>query len=282
MPTANVDGVKIAYEMVGTSGPVVAMVPGGRRGAAEMKPFAEKIAAGGFRVLLHDRRNTGASDMLLDDRDTEEVTWADEWHALLKQLGVLPAYICGSSSGARTAINFALRHPEAVKGLLLLRVTGGPFAAKRLPQNYYQVFIDAARSGGMAAVCATDRFKEYIGTNPKVRDQLMAMDPKRFIEIQTRLMDKFVAVADLPVMGVTEAELNSIRVPTIVVPGNDNTHSSKSGRIAHQMIRGSELHELPITDKDVDLIPWAEWAPLEPEIAAAFVDFMQKRGKAAA
>jgi pimeloyl-ACP methyl ester carboxylesterase len=282
MPTANVDGVKIAYEMVGTSGPVVAMVPGGRRGAAEMKPFAEKIAAGGFRVLLHDRRNTGASDMLLDDTDTEEVTWADEWHALLKQLGHLPAFISGSSSGARTAINFALRHPEAARGLLLLRVTGGPFAAKRLPQNYYQVFIDAARSGGMAAVCATDRFKEYIGTNPKVRDQLMAMDPKRFIEIQTKLKEKFVAGAELPVMGVTEAELGSIRIPTLVVPGNDNTHSSKSGRIAHQMIKGSELHQLPITDKDVDLIPWAEWAPLEPEIARTFIDFMQKREKAAA
>jgi pimeloyl-ACP methyl ester carboxylesterase len=282
MPTANVDGVKIAYEIVGTSGPVVAMVPGGRRGAAEMKPFAGKIAAGGFRVLLHDRRNTGASDMLLDDSDTEEVTWADEWHALLKQLGFLPAFISGSSSGARTAINFALRHPEAVKGLLLLRVTGGPFAAKRLPQNYYQVFIDAARSGGMAAVCATDRFKEYIGTNPKVRDQLMAMDPKRFIEIQIRLKEKFVAVADLPVMGVTEAELGSIRVPTIVVPGNDDTHSSKSGRIAHQMIKGSVLHQLPITDKDVDLIPWPEWAPLEPEIAGTFIDFMRKREKAAA
>lgn len=282
MPTANVDGVKIAYEMVGTSGPVVAMVPGGRRGAAEMKPFAEKIAAGGFRVLLHDRRNTGASDMLLDDNDTEEVTWADEWHALLKQLGFVPAFISGSSSGARTAINFALRHPEAARGLLLLRVTGGPFAARRLPQNYYQVFIDAARSGGMAAVAATDRFKEYIGTNPRVRDQLLAMDPKRFVEIQTKLKEKFVAGAGLPVMGVTEAELGSIRIPTLVVPGNDNTHSSKSGRIAHQMIKGSELHELPITDKDVDLIPWAEWAPLEPEIARAFIDFMRKREKAAA
>src|SRR3990167_8232344 len=157
MPTANVDGVKIAYEIVGTSGPVVAMIPGGRRGAAEMKPFAGKIAAGGFRVLLYDRRNTGASDLLLDETDTEERTWADDLNVLMKQLGLLPAYICGSSSGARTAINFALRHPDAVRGLLLLRVNGGPFAAKRLPQNYYQVFIDAARSGGMAAVCATDR-----------------------------------------------------------------------------------------------------------------------------
>jgi pimeloyl-ACP methyl ester carboxylesterase len=282
MPKANVGGVDIAYEIVGKSGPVIAMMPGARRGYAEMKPLAERIAAGGFRVFLHDRRGTGASDMLFDETDTEEGVWADELHALLKQLNLLPAYISGSSSGARTAINLALRHPEAVRGLLLMRVTGGEFAAKRLPQNYYRVFIETAEKGGMAAVCETDRFRDYFATNPKARDQLMAMDPKRFIEIQKKLLDKFLAGAELPVMGVTEKELGSIKAPTIVVPGNDNTHSSKSGRIAHQMIKGSELHELPITDQDVDLIAWTDWSGLEPEIAQVFVDFMRRNEKAAA
>ena len=31
MPTANVGGVNIVYEIVGTSGPVIALMPGGRR-----------------------------------------------------------------------------------------------------------------------------------------------------------------------------------------------------------------------------------------------------------
>jgi pimeloyl-ACP methyl ester carboxylesterase len=282
MPTANVAGVTIVYEIVGSSGPVIAVMPGARRGYAEMKPLGEKVAAGGFRVLLHDRRNTGGSDMKLDASDTEEGVWADELHALLKQLNLLPAYVSGSSSGARTALNFALRHPEALRGMLLMRVTGGAFAAKRLPQNYYRVFIEAAEKGGMAAVCETDRFREYIATNPKVRDQLMAMDPKEFIAVQSELLDRFLAGASLPVMGMTEAELNAIKVPTLIVPGNDNTHSSKSGRIAHEMIKGSELHELPITDQDVDLIPWSDWAHLEPEIAASFIDFMRRSERAAA
>jgi len=282
MPIANVDGVKIVYEIVGTSGPVIALMPGARRGYAEMKPLAEKIAAGGFRVFLHDRRNTGGSDMKLDDSDTEEGVWADELYALLKQLDLLPAYVGGSSSGARTSLNFALRHPEALRGLLLIRVTGGEFAANRLPQNYYRIFIEAAEKGGMAAVCETDRFREYIATNPAVREQLMAMDPARFIEIKSRLLDKFLAGAKLPVMGMTEAELNSIKVPTLVVPGNDNTHSSKSGRIAHEMIEGSELHSLPITDQDVDLISWPDWSPVEAEIATVFIDFMRRNEKAAA
>lgn len=276
MAKASVGGLNVVYEIVGSEGPVIALMPGARRGSDEMKPLAEKIAAKGFRVFLHDRRNTGGSDMLLDSTNTEEVTWANELHELLKQQGLLPAYISGSSSGARTAINFALRHPDSLRGLLLIRVTGGEFAAKRLPQNYYRAFIEAAESGGMAAVGETARFQEYFATNPKVRDQLMAMDPKRFIEIQSALLEKFLAGANLPVMGFTEAELGSIKVPTLVVPGNDNTHSSKSGRIAHDMIKGSEMHELPITDQDVDLVGWTEWSYLEPEIAEVFADFMQR------
>lgn len=281
MATAKVGGLNIVYEIVGSSGPVMALMPGARRGYLEMKPVAEKIAALGCRVFLHDRRNTGGSDMLLDSTNTEEVTWANELHGLLEQQGLLPTFIGGSSSGARTAINYALLHPEALRGLLIIRVTGGEFAAKRLPQNYYRVFIETAQSGGMAAVCETPRFQEYIGTNPSVRDQLMAMDPKRFIDIQSALLEKFLAGADLPVMGFTEEQLGSIKVPTLVVPGNDNTHSSNSGRIAHQMIKGSELHELPITDQDVDLVGWTEWSDLEPEIARVFADFMQRNEKAA-
>jgi hypothetical protein len=36
------------------------------------------------------------------------------------------------------------------------------------------------------------------------------------------------------------------------------------------------LHELPITDQDVPLIPFEEWAPYEAEIAETFVAFMRR------
>ena len=70
----------------------------------------------------------------------------------MSQQGALPAFFGGGSSGARTSILFYLRHPQAVRGLLLLRVTGGEFAAGRLPENYYGQFIRAAEQGGMAAI----------------------------------------------------------------------------------------------------------------------------------
>lgn len=278
MPIAEIRGVRLEYQVLGERGPWVALTTGGRRGHQEFVPLARKIAAAGHRVLLHDRRNTGASDVLIEGDEVEEAIWADDLRELLSRLDALPAFVGGSSSGARTSILLALRHPQAVRGLLLFRVTGGPFAAQRLPENYYGQFIRAAREGGMAAVCATQQYRERIAANPANRARLMAMDPDRYVEVMTRWRDLFLEGAHLPVMGVSEAELRSIRAPTIVIPGNDKTHSSESGRAAARMIPGSVLHELPIRDQDVPLIPFEEWAPYEDEIARVFTGFMRKAG----
>ena len=95
MPTQSVRGLNINYEIVGSKGPWVARITGGRRGYHEFIPLADRMAADGFRVLLHDRRNTGASDILLEAREVEEVTWADDLHQLLDQLGAGPPFIGG-------------------------------------------------------------------------------------------------------------------------------------------------------------------------------------------
>ena len=280
MPVENIRGVNINYQVIGERGPWVALITGGRRAYNEFIPLAKKIAAGGYRVLLHDRRNTGASDILLDRDEVEEITWADDLNELLNKLGASPAFIGGSSSGARTSILFTLRHPEAVRVLMLLRVTGGEFAAGRLPENYYKQFIRAAEQGGMAAVCATEEYQQRIEANPKNKATLMAMDPKDYIAKMKRWCELFEAGAHYPVMGVTPEQMASIKTPTIVIPGNDLTHASANGIIAHQQIAGSELHRLPIEDQNVPLIPFPDWAPHEDEIARVFLDFMRRKGQA--
>ena len=54
--------------------------------------------------------------------------------------------------------------------------------------------------------------------------------------------------------------------------------SSANGMIAHQQLKGSELHRLPVEDQDVALIPYGDWAPYEQEIADTFLDFMRRNG----
>ncbi|OGA54093.1 MAG: hypothetical protein A3G25_10420 [Betaproteobacteria bacterium RIFCSPLOWO2_12_FULL_63_13] len=276
MPVANVRGIKISHEVFGDSGPWLALMPGGRRGYGEFVPLARKIAARGFHVLLHDRRNTGASEILIEGSEGEEEIWADDLWLLLGQLGAAPAFIGGASSGARMSILVYLRHPEAVRGLCLMRVTSGEFAAGRLPEMYYGQFIRAAREGGMAGVCATEQYRERIAANPDNRERLMRMDPLRYIEVMSHWLELFTRGPIAPVMGVSESDLRSIRVPSIVIPGNDKTHSIGGGRAAQAAIPGSELFELPVEDQDVPLVEFSAWAEHEPAISAALADFMNR------
>jgi len=89
-------------------------------------------------------------------------------------------------------------------------------------------------------------------------------------------LGKFLDGANYPVMGITESELDSIKVPSLVIPGNDNTHNSVSGVDAYNMLGNSELHKLPIDDVDVDLISWEDWEPYEDEIALVMSNFINK------
>jgi len=276
MPVTNIRGVNINWQQIGDRGPWIMLTTGGRRGHDEFIPLARKLAARGHRVVLHDRRNTGASDVLIEGDQAEEVIWTEDMRELMGNLGALPAFFGGSSSGARTSILFALRNPSAVRGLLLLRVTGGAFAAGRLPENYYGQFIRAAREGGMAAVCATEQYQERIKANPRNAEYLEKLSPEKFIAVMTKWNAIFAAGGSHPVMGVSEQELGSLKVPAIVIPGNDQTHASASGLAAHRMIPGSELHRLPIEDQEVPLIPFPDWAPYEEEIADALTRFIAK------
>ena len=279
MPLANIRGAAINYEIVGTAGPWVALSPGGRRALDAVRTLAQRMAHSGYRVLLHDRRNCGASDVVIDGAASEYEIWRDDLHGLLTHLGALPVYIGGGSSGCRLSVLFALRHPELVRGLLLWRVTGGRFAAQRLAQNYYGQYINAAEEGGMAAVCAMEHFRERIAARAPNRDRLMSMDPGRFIAVMSNWAEYFHRDADLPMIGASETDLESIALPTCIIPGNDRTHPREVGERVHRLIPGSELHLLFPEQVDIDMVPPEVWGTKETELAAIFVDFLARRSR---
>lgn len=276
MPLAMIRGVNMNYEVIGNHGPWVALSPGGRRDISGIELLAGKVAETGHRVAIFDRRNCGASDVVIDGQDSEYEIWADDVHELLSQLGALPAIIGGSSSGCRTSLLFALRHPEAVKALLLWRVTGGRFACERLAQEYYGQYIDAARQSGMAAVCEMEHWKERIAARPENRSALMKMDVQRFIAVMSRWREYFLQGADLPVIGATEAELKTIKVPACIIPGNDLTHGRQTGENLGKLLQNSEVHVLFPKQYNEALSPREEWDEKADEMAALFADFLKR------
>jgi len=276
MPDASVRGVTIHYEVLGTRGPWVALSPGGRRAIEGVESLAKRIAAAGYRVLVHDRRNCGASDVAIEGRESENEIWADDLHELLKQRKALPAWIGGSSSGCRMALLFALRHPQATRGLLLWRVTGGLAAAKRLAHRYYGQYIPIAQQGGMAAICATEEFGERIRDRPENRERLMKIDPAHFVEVMSNWNRAFLDGADKPVIGATEAELKSLKTPACIVPGNDLSHLRSAAENLGRLMPDAEVHPLITKHYDLDVAPREEWDARESDLAAIFLDYVKR------
>jgi pimeloyl-ACP methyl ester carboxylesterase len=276
VPIANVRGVALRYEVLGSSGPWVAVAPGGRRGLESVKPLAQKIADGGYRVLIHDRRNCGASEITIGAKEPENELWADDLHELLRQLNALPAVVGGGSSGCRMALLLALRHPGAVSALLLWRITAGRYAAERLARQYYGQYIEAAEKGGMAAVCEMEHWKACIAARPAGRDLLTKMDPKRFVAAMADWSEFFVRGGDMPVLGVTETQLRSIKTPACIVPGNDRTHRVEAGHTLAGLLPDSELHVLFPENLDVDVVTPEEWAKTDDRTSAIFVKFLKR------
>ena len=276
MPLAKVRGVTLHYEVLGSKGPWVALSPGGRRAIEGVESLARRMAQAGYRVLVHDRRNCGKSDVAIEGKISENEIWADDLYELLKQLGGLPAWIGGSSSGCRMALLFAMRHPQATRGMLLWRITGGGAAAKRLAQRYYGQYIPIAKQGGMAAVCATEEFSERIRERPANRERLMKMDSARFIEVMDHWHRNFIAGADQPVIGASEAELKAVTTPACIVPGNDLSHLRTVAENLGRLLPDAEMHPLITKQYDLDVAPREEWNAREGELAAIFLDYMKR------
>jgi pimeloyl-ACP methyl ester carboxylesterase len=270
-----INGASLNYEILGNSGPWVAISPGGRRPIAAIKSLAQRIADAGYRVLIHDRRNCGASDVMLSGDQAEHEVWADDQHLLLQQVGALPAFIGGSSSGCRMSLAFALRYPQAVRGLLLWRITGGAFAAKRLAREYYGQYIAAMQTGGMAALCAMPHFRDLMAAHAPNRERLLNADPKAVIAAMTRWSEGFLSEADLPVIGAMADQLRSIKAPACVIPGNDNTHPKATGEGLARLLPGAALNILFAEHLDVDVVPPEDWAAKETEMAAMLLAFLK-------
>ena len=253
MPKVKIDGLEIAYEIMGSGTPIV-WLQGARSPRRLMRAIAEPLSRQ-YRCLIYDRRNCGESDILIAGEKSEQEIWADELAALLRQLDLAPAYLGGWSAGCRVALLTAIRHPELVRGLLLGWVTGGQDAAQRLAHEYYGQFIEAAEDGGMEAVAKTPFFSDRIKANPGNEQRLLSMNPAQFIDTMRRWERYFSEAGDLPVIGATEAELAAIQAPTCIVAGDDAVHPTKAAGALHRILPDSEYHAPPIPRAEFDAFP---------------------------
>jgi pimeloyl-ACP methyl ester carboxylesterase len=278
-----VRGVGINYDVVGARGPWVLLIQGGRQDMELFRPLAEHFAAAGYRVILHDRRNSGLSDVAISGEGAEDEIFADDAYALCAQLNALPVIACGGAGGSRHSILLTLRHPGSTQRLLLWWPSGGRPSAEQLAEQYYGQYISAAQAGGMTAVIETPFYAERCSRVPANRERLLQMDVGEFVATMRRWQKWFLDGADLPVIGVDGETLRTIDLPACIVPGHDMIHPRHIGEALAGILPNAELHELPPLEP-----PPNEAARLQARLehqrrlADIFLDFLARHPDAAA
>lgn len=254
MPRTSIDGAEVHYTVLGEAGPWCILNPGGRFDLDGARQHAGWLVEGGYRAIIYDRRNTGASDVWIGPEATEDEISARDMAHLLRLCGGQAAFVIGAGGGIRPTIDFALRYPELTLGCICVFPSGGGHAADLLAHRYYGLFADAAEQGGMAAVCATEYYAERISANPRNRALLMAMDAGEFAATMNRWAAHMRASANWPTTGFTEEMLGRMKVPTLVFPGlrDDDIHGYGPGMATARAIPGAQVVELAESRKPAD------------------------------
>src|SRR6201985_1679008 len=129
------------------------MTPGGRfsKDIPGLRPLAEALVAGGYRVLLWDRPNCGKSDVQFYGQSESHMR-AETLKELITRLEIGPCIIAGGSGGARDSMITTMLYPELVTKLVVWNIVGGVIGTFSLGAYYALPSIRAVRTEGMPGV----------------------------------------------------------------------------------------------------------------------------------
>ncbi len=253
-----IDGVHIAYQVVG-DGPVdLVFVPPWVSDVEiqwEEPRFARFLRglASFSRLITFDKRGTGLSDRVPDDRLPDMETRMDDVRAVLDQVGSERAALFGVFDGGHMSMVFAATYPERTLALMLL---GAPAKARRssdypwgLPEEW--IDQDMAR---MEAGWGLEYARQIV---PEL-DPSVGAD-ERFIEWYARYLRRGAspggALALTRMWNETDMRgvLSAIRVPTLIHGRPDAAfplQGAHADRFLAEQIPAAELVELSGTDFD--------------------------------
>ena len=118
MEHAEVNGVELAYEVVG-SGEAVLLVHGAHLADA-LQPLVAEPALARFQRIRYHRRGLGGSTCPVEAGPTSVAVQAEDAAGLLDHVGVDRAHVVGHSWGGAIALELAAQYPTKVASLVLL------------------------------------------------------------------------------------------------------------------------------------------------------------------
>ena len=252
MAKATINGVSLAYEVIGEGRPWV-ITPGGRFSKDEpgVRELAAALAEQGNRVLVWDRPNCGESDVCFEG-SSESAMQADALAGLLEHVGMAPAVIAGGSGGARVSLLTASRHRSVASGLALWWISGGVYGLLVLATHYCGGSLAAAWTEGMESVADLPEWAESLARNPSNRPRFLDQDSGTFVETMERWMATYCPRDDEHVPGLPDADARALDLPALVFRSgaSDANHTRATSEALAELLPKATLAEPPWGDRE--------------------------------
>lgn len=231
MPQTHLNGINIYYEEHGSGFPL--LLATGFTGTTRMWQSQIAALSRNHRLIIYDMRGHGQTEAPRDPSLYSMDIVVEDQHQLLKHLGIKEATIGGLSLGGLIGMHLCVKHPEMTRALVLAD-TGPGFRNSEARARWDEERLRASElleKGGMEAFMKSEHAKLDYYTTP---DIMRTLDP-----IGLSYVNKGV------LMNLDMVPLEEIKVPTLIMVGENDKDFIPASEYMHKRIVGSKLVILP-------------------------------------
>ncbi len=248
------DNIRLHYEEAGTGTPIVFVhefAGDWRAWEPQMRHFSRR-----HRCITYSARGYPPSDIPQDVGMYSQARAVQDILNVMDAANIERAHIVGLSMGGFATIHFGLTAPERA---LSLTVAGAGYAAAKDTQEHYRA-LSRATADQFEAIGAKELSKTYaLGAT---RVQLQNKDPRGWQEFATHLGEHDTLGSALTMRGVQasrpsiydfEEQLKVMKVPTLVINGDEDDQCIQPGIFLKKTLPSCGLLMLPKTGHTINL-----------------------------
>lgn len=221
MPTADVNGIHLYYEITGEGFPLVfshEFAGDYRSWEPQVRFFSRR-----YQVITYNHRGYPPSDVLAAPEAYSEDILVEDLYHLLRYLKVSKAHLAGLSMGGGITLNFGLKHPEMCTSLIVASCGSGSTNREQFMQQG-RAMVEQLQKEGMKA------FAEFLSQGP-ARLQFRQKDPRGWQESQDQMSEHSDVGSAFIFRGVQlkrtsifdlEVRLKQLHVPTLLMMGDED------------------------------------------------------------
>jgi pimeloyl-ACP methyl ester carboxylesterase len=263
VPVVDIDGIPTRYEMVGEGPPILMFSPGGfdssldnwtSFGRYKDLGFIENLSRD-YTCVVFDRRESGQSG--------ERLSWSKyvtQAVGLLDHLDIDSAHTMGGCVGCSSAALLAIAQPSRVRSMVLFSPAGG-VTYRTAQHNRFARHVGFVLEHGVEAVVELARSTTAgFSKDPRVGPWAAALrSDDGFASAYTATgLSRYIAIVSGSsrllfdrdtVPGPEPEDLQLLGTPTLIVPGDDLSHTRSAARYLQECLPQAEYWDVPVTEQ---------------------------------